>query len=874
MKVRNLVLGCMLVLVIALVFAILGVVTVSSYKVENVAFATNPYATYNDIYITVRDKYNIYTRSISEFDKFSLAGHLDYNTSTGTLTINDWNGDMKGIDSITVRGNEPKDITIDFKCSPTFVLNEVEYGVEYSNFTPGGNLTLTSTEARTVNINYHVIRSGGELTFKGNLSAKVTGSDYTIKNPVTQKYDSANNNYALKVLENSSYISINPFPLYPTNDQQFDAYKDKRSLFQNVEFTINTTGKVEIGFQQGASVGPGRVGKQRIMRNCPINFVKCDGGFYLYHEDSDIEYSYSLPDNTIDKSFWNAYSTNSIAGYSCGGKYLEPLNQDYFKNTYRIIIAITKVVSKVKNITFNANGGSGSMSATVTDNDGNYTLPENEFTPPDDYTFAGWLVNSGSGDLAYKKGEELYFDSDVVLYPKWIETIHDFYEVGYADGVTNVVSYVVQEGTHFELMSYDDTGLTMPLGKHFAGWSDWYNGKTVYEEGYEYTMPDENLVFVATYDDNPGEVPVTITYDKNGGTGDYGPFEILDGEQYELPLNMFGEPANQDFKCWNINGTNYNPGDVITISGNTCVNAVWFTKDSLYANYDGTVRLGEQLSIDNLTVAFYYEDGSMVDIYPLVDVNYYLGVQNIDNILLYDFDEGGAIDITIKYKKDESFSTIMRVYVKILVSFDSNGGSGAMSSTEQWGDYILPANTFTAPANKQFKGWSLTSNGDVISTAAINVSEDTTLYAIWEDIPEETYTVSFGANGGTGTMTPVDGVNGSYTLPANGFTAPQGKQFKCWSVGGVEKAVGSQITVSENTTVTAVWEDIPAQDPEPQNPQNPEPQNPDPEQGGSGENGNNGNNNSNGNNENSISDNAKKPLGVDKLLLIERIVLV
>ena len=48
-----------------------------------------------------------------------------------------------------------------------------------------------------------------------------------------------------------------------------------------------------------------------------------------------------------------------------------------------------------------------------------------------------------------------------------------------------------------------------------------------------------------------------------------------------------------------------------------------------------------------------------------------------------------------------------------------------------------------------------------------------------------------------------------YTLPANGFTAPDGKQFKAWSVGGVEKAVGSTINVTANTTVTAVWEDIP-----------------------------------------------------------------
>ena len=72
-----------------------------------------------------------------------------------------------------------------------------------------------------------------------------------------------------------------------------------------------------------------------------------------------------------------------------------------------------------------------------------------------------------------------------------------------------------------------------------------------------------------------------------------------------------------------------------------------------------------------------------------------------------------------------------------------------------------------------------------------------------------TYKVSFNANGGTGTMADVTGVSGEYTLPANGFTAPAGKQFKAWSVGGVEKAAGDKITVTANTTVTAVWEPIP-----------------------------------------------------------------
>ena len=81
-------------------------------------------------------------------------------------------------------------------------------------------------------------------------------------------------------------------------------------------------------------------------------------------------------------------------------------------------------------------------------------------------------------------------------------------------------------------------------------------------------------------------------------------------------------------------------------------------------------------------------------------------------------------------------------------------------------------------------------------------------YTVTEEMPT-TYTVSFDANGGTGTMADKTGISGEYTLPANEFTAPDGKQFKAWSVGGVEKAAHEKITVTANTTVTALWEDIP-----------------------------------------------------------------
>ena len=144
------------------------------------------------------------------------------------------------------------------------------------------------------------------------------------------------------------------------------------------------------------------------------------------------------------------------------------------------------------------------------------------------------------------------------------------------------------------------------------------------------------------------------------------------------------------------------------------------------------------------------------------------------------------------------------------VSFNANGGTGTMADvTGVTSSYTLPACTFTAPSGQQFKGWAMSASGAVITGTSITVTADTTLYVIWEPIPATTYTVSFNANGGTGTMADVTNISGSYTLPANGFTAPSAKQFKAWSVGGVEKAAGDTITVNANTTVTAIWEPIP-----------------------------------------------------------------
>ena len=61
-----------------------------------------------------------------------------------------------------------------------------------------------------------------------------------------------------------------------------------------------------------------------------------------------------------------------------------------------------------------------------------------------------------------------------------------------------------------------------------------------------------------------------------------------------------------------------------------------------------------------------------------------------------------------------------------------------------------------------------------------------------------------------------------YVLPECGFTAPEGKRFAGWQVEDEILQPGDRITVSEDLTVTAVWENLPVQPETPAAPAAPE----------------------------------------------------
>ncbi|MDU7032701.1 MAG: SpaA isopeptide-forming pilin-related protein [Finegoldia magna] len=183
-------------------------------------------------------------------------------------------------------------------------------------------------------------------------------------------------------------------------------------------------------------------------------------------------------------------------------------------------------------------------------------------------------------------------------------------------------------------------GFTPPTGKIFKNWRyTWgYNNSRDYKPGDVVTV-SADVTFEAVWTDKPAET-VTVSFDKNGGSGNMGDQNVEKGKAYILPDCVFTAPANQEFKAWDVNGTEYQPGASITVNENTSVKAVW--KDKTFSI--GVIPNTEHGSIEAPKSAI-ARDKVTITVKP--DDNYELEKIEVQ-------DREGKL-ITTVYKNDPSF---------------------------------------------------------------------------------------------------------------------------------------------------------------------------------------------------------------------------
>ena len=141
------------------------------------------------------------------------------------------------------------------------------------------------------------------------------------------------------------------------------------------------------------------------------------------------------------------------------------------------------------------------------------------------------------------------------------------------------------------------------------------------------------------------------------------------------------------------------------------------------------------------------------------------------------------------------------------VTFNSNGGTGSMSPQITNVSTALTLNTFTR-TGYSFSGWNTQSGGGgdtYADGATYSFAADVTLYAQWTALPN--HTVTFDANGGTGSMSP-QVTNISTTLTLNTFSRT-GYLFSGWNTqsggGGDTYADGAAYSFTADVTLYAQW---------------------------------------------------------------------
>ena len=169
--------------------------------------------------------------------------------------------------------------------------------------------------------------------------------------------------------------------------------------------------------------------------------------------------------------------------------------------------------------------------------------------------------------------------------------------------------------------------------------------------------------------------------------------------------------------------------------------------------------------------------------------------ENIFNINVVSKDNSSTSNYTLKINNGE---------VKYTVTFNSNGAEGTMQAQKikKGEKCTLPENGFTPLENKIFAGWKI-GDEDKKTGDKITVNGNIDVKAIWKDIE---YKVTFNPNEGSGDMAgKLVKAGEDYELPDCTFIAPDGQEFKAWSVEGQEYPAKAKIKINKETEVKAIW---------------------------------------------------------------------
>ena len=294
----------------------------------------------------------------------------------------------------------------------------------------------------------------------------------------------------------------------------------------------------------------------------------------------------------------------------------------------------------------------------------------------------------------------------------------------------------------------------------------------------------------------------TVTFDANGGsepedlpeevTTAMPAKKVLHGSEYYLPECEFIAPENQQFKAWQIDGTEYPVNAPVTVTADITVKALWEdappSHEHRYGDWrkDGTNHWHECTDADCPN-----REESIKD----------------KTAHVYDNDADTTCN-TCGYER-----TVTPPAHEHIVTFDGNGGTSSVGSMTTTNQKLTSLPSASRSGSYSFDGWYTEKSGGTKITTDTVFSANTTVYAHWTytggggggyNPPVTYYTLRFETGGGSDIPSVQEAYN-TYIDLTKYVPTWRGHTFIGWYTERSLMNKVSGVYLTKDMTVYALW---------------------------------------------------------------------
>ena len=309
---------------------------------------------------------------------------------------------------------------------------------------------------------------------------------------------------------------------------------------------------------------------------------------------------------------------------------------------------------------------------------------------------------------------------------------------GKISGVTDKMEYRAATGSNYTACPDGEiTGLS--AGTYFVRYA---------EDPNHFASSDAEV----TVGEGASLVDCTITFNAGGGSGSMASVTVKAETNYILPACGFTAPADQEFKAWEIGGTEYKVGDSYTVLGDTEIKALW--ENSVITPTTYTVTVGNDGNGTGTATPSTAVAGTEITLTATPNTGYHFkewqvmsgGVTIKDDKFLMPNDN---VEVKAIFEKDAP--------TEFTITFDGNGGTPSVDSMTTTDRKLPSLPSASRSGSYSFDGWYTEKSGGTKVTTDTEFHANTTVYAHWTYIgggggynpPVTYYTLRFETGGGS-----------------------------------------------------------------------------------------------------------------------------